>query len=191
MLFWPSYFTLLWLGDKNNPGKFFWNRFLAQIRPFLHTFSSTGDNSGFTSEIWKSAKNHSECVKNCWKSLVTISFGFWIPIVFILVLKRPKNCIFGSKYWACWRQKCYRNPFLGPFETPKEFGRHCHRYLGKVKFFWVIWITKRWQKREFCSGGALKAPPPLMVGLKRLSLDGPFWKILSHLISMGSNAPFV
>ena len=63
------------------------------------------------------------------------------------------------------RQKCYRNPFLGPFETPKEYGRHCHRYLGKVKFFRVIWITKRCQKCDFCLGRALKAPP-LMVRLK-------------------------
>ena len=52
-----------------------------------------------------------------------------------------------------------RNLFLGHFETPKEYGRHCHRYLGKVKYFWVIWITKRCQKRDFCSGGGLKAPP--------------------------------
>ena len=23
----------------------------------------------------------------------------------------------------------------GHFETPKEYGRHCHRYLGKIEFF--------------------------------------------------------
>ena len=36
----------------------------------------------------------------------------------------------------------------------------------KSNFFWVIWITKRCQKRDFCSGGALKAAP-LMVGLNQ------------------------
>ena len=92
-----------------------------------------------------------------------------MPIVFILALKRPKNCIFGSEFWSRRRQKCYRDPFLGHFETPKEYGRHCHRYLGKVKFFRDIWITKRCQKRDFCSGGALKAPP-LMVGLMNVTL---------------------
>ena len=35
----------------------------------------------------------------------------------------------------------------------------------KSNFFRAIWITKRCQKRNFCSGGALKAPP-LMVGLR-------------------------
>ena len=31
-------------------------------------------------------------------------------------------------------QKFYRNPFFRHFKPPKEYGRHCHRYLGKVKF---------------------------------------------------------
>ena len=86
--------------------------------------------------------------------------------MFILALKRPKKRIFGSKFWSHRRQKCYRNPFLGHFETPKEYGRHCHRYLGKVKFFRVIWITKRCQKCDFCSGRALKAPPSCRVNRK-------------------------
>ena len=75
----------------------------------------------------------------------------------------PLSCgMYGTiapKFWSCWRQKCYRNPFLGHFETLKEYGRHCYRYMGKVKFFRAIWITKRCQKRDFCSGRALKAPP--------------------------------
>ena len=164
--------------------------------PFLHTFSSTGDNSGFTSEIWKSAKNHSKCVKNCWKSLVTISFGFWIPIVFILALKRPKNRIFGSKFWARRRQKCYRNPFLGHFETPKEYGSHCHRYVGKVKFFRVIWITKRCQK-------CFKSPPwtniaflaPFVIQMPRKNFTFPkyLWQCLPYSfgVSKGPNNGFL
>ena len=38
--------------------------------PFLHTFSSTGSNSGFTSEIWKSAK---KTLKMYQKLLIIIS----------------------------------------------------------------------------------------------------------------------
>ena len=48
--------------DKNNLGKFFWIRFLAQKMPFLHTFSLTADNSGFTSEIWKIDKKNNQNV---------------------------------------------------------------------------------------------------------------------------------
>ena len=72
---------------------------------------------------------------------------------------------FGSEFLAHWRQKCYRNPFLGHFETPKEYGRHCHSYLGKVKFFRVNWITKMYQKRNFSLGRAESAPPLPLVGL--------------------------
>jgi len=37
-------------------------------------------------------KNQSKCAKNC--CLVTMSFGFWIPITVILALKRPKKNTF-------------------------------------------------------------------------------------------------
>merc|ERR1712240_654237 len=83
----------------------------------------------------------------------------------ILALKRPKNHIFGSEFWSRRRLKCYRNPFLGHFETPKVYGRHCHSYLVKVKFFRVNWITKMYQKRNFSSGRAESAPPLPLVGL--------------------------
>ena len=95
--------------------------------PIFYTFSLTGDNIGLTMEIWKSDKIQSKYAKNCWQSLVTISFVFLIP-----------NRISRSKFWSHWWQKCYRYPFLGHFETPKECGRYCHRYLGKVIFFQVI-----------------------------------------------------
>ena len=62
-------------------------------------------------------------------------------------------------------KKCFRNPFFGHFNPHKEYGRPCHRYFGKVNFFWVIWITKRCQKTRFLFRGALKAP--LLVGLIR------------------------
>ena len=88
---------------------------------------------------------------------MTISFRFWIQIVFILALKWPKKRIFGSEFWARQQQKCYRNLFLGHFETPKDYGRHCHRYLGNVKFFQVIWIKKRCQKQNFCSGSRVNS----------------------------------
>ena len=45
------------------------------------------------------------------------------------------------------------------------YGRHCHRYLGKVKFFQINWITKMYQKRHFSSGGAFIAPPLPHAGL--------------------------
>ena len=93
-----------------------------------------------------------------------------------------RSSIFRSKFWAGWRQKCYRNPFLDHFETPKECGRHCHRYLGKVKFFRVIWITKRCQKRDFCSGRALKAPPPYgRVNFLPEILPKAFWVIITSI----------
>ena len=37
--------------------------------------------------------------------------------------------------------------------------RVCHRYLGKVKFFGVNWITKRCQKCNFSSVQVFKVPP--------------------------------
>ena len=74
--------------------------------------------------------------------------------------KRPINHISRSKFWSRRRQKCYRNPFFGIFEPPKEYGGLCHRYLGKVKFFRVNWITKRGRKCDFHQGRAFKAPPP-------------------------------
>ena len=69
--------------------------------------------------------------------------------MFILALKSPKKHIFRSKFWSHQRQKCYRNLFLCHFETPKEYGRHLHRYLGKVKFFWDQLDHKNVPKTEF------------------------------------------
>ena len=67
--------------------------------------------------------------------------------------KKAKICLFVSEIWSCRQQKCFRNPFLGHFETLKEYRSHCHRYLGKVKFFRGIWITKRCQNAIFVQGG--------------------------------------
>ena len=64
-----------------------------------------------------------------------------------------------SNFWI-WKQKCYRNSFLGHFEILKEYGRHCHRYFGKVKYFWVIWITKWCHKQDFVQGGFKRPPSP-------------------------------
>ena len=109
--------------------------------------------------------------------MVTISFWFWIPILVILAPKSPKIHISKFKFWSYWQQKWYRNPFLGHIEPPKEYGRHCHRYLGKFKLFWVNWITKRYQKRNFSSGWAFKAPLPLAGLRQKLSMESTPTKI--------------
>ena len=36
--------------------------------------------------------------------------------------KTAKKHIFISKFWSCWRQKCYWSTFLGHFENPKSMG---------------------------------------------------------------------
>ena len=80
---------------------------------------------------------------------------------FILMKISIKNSIFRSEFWSCQWQKWYRNPFSGHFETPKEYWRHCHIYLGKVKFFGGDLDQKSCQKCDFSSGGgALNALPP-------------------------------
>ena len=52
-----------------------------------------------------------------------------------------------------------QKPFFCHFKPPKEYGRHCHRYLRKVKFFWVIWITKEVPKTLFLFRAGFKSPP--------------------------------
>ena len=105
---------------------------------------------------------------------------------------------FRSEFWAHRRQKCYKNPFLGPFETPKEYGRHCHRYLGKVKFFGTFGSQKGAKNAIFVQGGALKAPP-LMVGLNylfvsvwhRIVPNREFWSfIFTNFVVKGHFLPF-
>ena len=65
-------------------------------------------------------------------------------------------------------------------ECFNECNRHCHRYLGKVKFFWVNWITKRCQNTDFTQGG-----PPLMVGLINSFQDAGFMFYLRKLLKRG------
>jgi len=65
--------------------------------------------------------------------------------------------------------KCYRNPFFGCFELPKGYGRHPNRFIGKVKFFGLNWTNKKCRSCHFCSGGALKALHPQLVGLMKSS----------------------
>ena len=46
--------------------------------------------------------------------------------------------------------KCILN---GQFEPLKEYGRHCHRYLGKVNFFGSIGSQKFAKNAIFLQGG--------------------------------------
>ena len=69
--------------------------------------------------------------------MVTISFGFGIPILVILAQKRPKKGIFGSEFWSRQQQKCYRNPLLGHFETPKGAKNFCSGVgYGRVNIYY-------------------------------------------------------
>ena len=65
------------------------------------------------------------------------------------IQKRLKKWILWSGNCHHWQQKCYRNPFFGRFETPKGYGRHHHRFLGKVKFFQLNIIRFRGQNSSF------------------------------------------
>ena len=102
----------------------------------------------------------------CQKLLIIISniqFWVWDTNFSHFSPKKAKKTHFRIRIFVLPTTKCYRNPFFGYFEPPKEYGGVRHRYLGKVKFFRVNWITKRGQKCDFWVG-AFKAP--LMVGLR-------------------------
>ena len=62
--------------------------------------------------------------------------------------------------------KMLQKPLFCLFKPPKEHGRHCHRYLGIVTFFWSIGSQKGAKNVIFLQGGHLKPPLPL-VGLKK------------------------
>ena len=103
---------------------------------------------------------------HCQKLLIitgTICFGFCIPILVILAPKKTKKTHFRIQILVSLTKKCYRNPYLGYLEPPKEYRRHCHRYLGKVIFFVSIGSKKRCQKRNFSSGLAESAPLPFSI----------------------------
>ena len=77
---------------------------------------------------------------------------------FIVSKNSPINSLYP------WIHLLIRCPWIHPLIhcTIYEFtryGRHCHSYLGKIKFFWVNWITKMFQKRNFSSGWAESGPP--------------------------------
>ena len=48
---------------------------------------------------------------------------------------------------------------------PKEYGRVCHRYIGKVTKFGLFRIIIFRSNCHFSVGGAENAPPPTGVGL--------------------------
>ena len=52
----------------------------------------------------------------------------------------------------------YGNPFLGYFETLKEYWRHCHRFMEKSNFFGPFGSQKGAKKANFVQGG-FKIPP--------------------------------
>ena len=75
------------------------------------------------------------------------------------------------EFWSCRQQKCNWNPLVGFFEPLKEYGRHCHRYLGKVKFIWVQLDHKKVPKMQFFFWGQ-NLPRLPFVGLKYMGEDG-------------------
>ena len=88
---------------------------------------------------------------------------FWVQDINFRVfsLKRmPKKQISRSGICHHQQQKCYRNPFFCHFKPPKEYGRHCHRYLGKVKFFWGNLDHKQVPKMRLLFRAGFKSPPP-------------------------------
>ena len=60
--------------------------------PFLHTFSLT--IQVLLQKFEKVPKTTQNVPKSINQSIVTIIYGFWIPIVFILALKRPNKMHF-------------------------------------------------------------------------------------------------
>ena len=111
----------------------------------------------------------------------TICLGFCIQILVILASKSQKKFISRFKFWYCWQQKCYRNPFLGHLEPPKEYGRHCHRYLvwEKSIFFGSIGSQKGAKNAIFLQGGQ-NLPPAIcrvnfIVFLEQTSPAFLFW----------------
>ena len=98
----------------------------------------------------------------------TIHFGFLISTLVILAPKKQKKHISRFKFWSCRQQKCYRNPVLGHFVPPKEYGRHYHRYLGKFKFFGSIGSQKV----------AKKNCPPAICRVKKM------WKNIVILVDI-------
>ena len=96
----------------------------------------------------------------CQKSLIIIGNNYFWVFVFNFCHFSPKkgeNNISRSEFQSCQRQKCYRNPFSGQFEPLKEYGRHCHRYSGKVIFLGSIGSQKCAKNAIF---KAFKAPHP-------------------------------
>ena len=92
---------------------------------------------------------------HCQKLLIitgTICFGFCIPILVILAPKKAKKTHFRIQILVSLTKKCYRNPYLGYLEPPKEYRRHCHRYLGKVIFFVSIGSKKGAKNAIFLQG---------------------------------------
>ena len=88
-----------------------------------------------------------KCVDNHWYNL------FWVLNI--------NFCHFSPQKW-------YRNPLLGHFVPPKEYGRHCHRYLGKFKFFGSIGSQKV----------AKKNCPPAICRVKKM------WKNIVILVDI-------
>ena len=84
--------------------------------------------------------------------VLDINFSHFSP-------KKAKKTHFQIRILVPPMTKLLQKPFFGIFEPPKEYGGLRHRYLGKVKFFRVNWITKRGQKCDFHQGRAFKAPP--------------------------------
>ena len=59
----------------------------------------------------------------------------------------------------CQSKKCYKNLFFRHLEPPKEYGRVCHRYIGKVMKFGLYRIIICRSNCHFSVGGAENAPP--------------------------------
>ena len=117
----------------------------------------------------RNLKKWQKLVKICRKLVIIISNNlFWVLNTNFSHLrpKKGQKTTFWIQILVPPPKICHKNIFSHQFETPKEYGRHFHRYLGKVKIFQIIWNVP---KTQFLFREALKSSP-LMVGLKTMFL---------------------
>ena len=53
--------------------------------------------------------------------------------------KTKKNEFYDPKISTADKKKCSKNHIFCHFEAPKGYGRVCHKFIGKVKKFGLIW----------------------------------------------------
>jgi len=127
--------------------------------------SLTSRNSCFTSEIWKSDKNKKMMI-------IIVNNLFWdldINFSHCSPKKGQKNIFQDSNFGLADNKNAIETLLNVILSLRKRYGRHCHRYLGKVKFLGSIGSQKG-AKTQFFFRGVRIYPLPF-VGLKSCIVD--------------------